>query len=277
MKQVGFGIVIAALLVSAPRLTLAFLLGDGVHVADRIEIAILTATGIGSGIVLTIGNAVLAHALAIKAHQRGVLWWLEATAWVLFLIGAPILVAPTLVAGLQRSTLASVLQTPQAAWTWAITAVVIVELLVGAAMTATILASEQHATPVQTTGKLSFWFRVGEALLTKLEQSVIEPSGSSLPPMTAAHPPALTDAPSQTKLDSANRTRKRQKEQAKDAALALYNQQPDATLSDIAQQVGRSKSTVSIYLQEGKPEEQEASHHQRKERANQDPLLVSGA
>lgn len=277
MKQVGFGIVIAALLVSAPRLTLAFLLGDGVHVADRIEIAILTATGIGSGIVLTIGNAVLAHALAIKAHQRGVLWWLEATAWVLFLIGAPILVAPTLVAGLQRSTLASVLQTPQAAWTWAITAVVIVELLVGAAMTATILASEQHATPVQATGKPSFWFRVGEVLLTKLEQSVIEPSESSLPPMTAAHPPALTDAPSQTKLDAANRTRKRQKEQAKDAALALYDQQPDATLSDIAQQVGRSKSTVSTYLQEGKHEEQEASHHQSKERANQDPLLVSGA
>lgn len=267
MKQVGFGIVIAALLVSAPRLTLAFLLGDGVHVADHVEIAILTATGIGSGVVLTIGNAVLAHALAIKAHQRGVLWWLEATAWILFLIGAPILVAPTLVAGLQRSTLASVLQTPQAAWTWAITAVVIVELLVGAAMTATILASEQPITPVQTTVKPSFWLRVGEVLIAKLEQSVSEQSVSPASSTISGDMP-IAESPNHTKLNEANRTRKRQKEQAKDAVLALYRQHPDTSLSDMAQQVGRSKSTVSTYLQEIKSHVQGVSDNQEHGRSN---------
>jgi len=149
MKNVSLGIVIAALAVSAPRLTLAFLIGDGIHIPESIEITILAVTGVGSGIVLTVGNAVLAHALAAKAQQRGPLWWLNALAWLLFLLGAVVLVAPTLVAGLHRSTLATVLNTPNARWVWSVVAVVVIELLVGAAMAAAILADETRPPSVR--------------------------------------------------------------------------------------------------------------------------------
>lgn len=152
MRQITLGIVIAALLVSAPRLTLAFLIGDGIQIAPQVEIGILAVTGIASGIVLTIGNAILAHTLARKANQRTFLWWFEAMTWLLFLLGAVVLIAPTLRVGLQETDLAAVLATPQAEWIWATTAVLIVELLVAAAMAATILADEtapqgQHTHP----------------------------------------------------------------------------------------------------------------------------------
>lgn len=54
----------------SPSLTLAFILGDGIRIPEQVELVILTITGIGSGVVLTIGNAVLAHVLAIKTHQH---------------------------------------------------------------------------------------------------------------------------------------------------------------------------------------------------------------
>lgn len=269
MKQISFGIVIAALLVSAPRLTLAFLLGDGIQVDQHVEIAILTATGIGSGVVLTIGNAVLAHALAVKAHQRSVLWWIEAIAWVLFLVGAPILVAPTLVAGLNRSALAAVLYTPQSAWLWAITAVVIVELLVGAAMTASILANEStesvevpEAPQLALATKPSFLARLGDVLIAKVEQSIAAPPVYPRLPVTVAPVPQLPpesaavlveaagERPHPIQLNAANDRRKRNKEQAMAAMLEVYRQQPSASLTEVGARVGRSKATVSEYLNE---------------------------
>lgn len=240
MKRVSFGIVIAALLVSAPRLTLAFLIGDGILVAKSVEIGILTVTGIGSGVVLTIGNAVLAHALAVKATQRSWLWWIEAIAWLLYLVGAVILVAPTLVAGLGHSPLGTVLSTPRAAWLWAITAVVIVELLVGAAMAAAILASAPVvATPVTVT-KPSFATRVGEAVVRKLESSLA--------------PPAQEGEDTEPRDDEEDREGmllgKPSKQQVFDTMLAIYQHNPKASLRVVGQQIGRTPQTVSNYLSE---------------------------
>jgi hypothetical protein len=255
--------------------TLAFLLGDGIQVDQPVKIAILTATGIGSGVVLTIGNAVLAHALAVKAHQRSVLWWIETIAWVLFLVGAPILVAPTLVAGLNRSALATVLYTPQSAWLWAITAVVIVELLVGAAMTASILANEQEAPQSAPATKPSFLARLGDVFIAKVEQAMSTPPAHPQLPMSSegqdensnlAVPVApapqwpsesaavLVDPagepPQPINLNAANHTRKRNKEQAMVAMLEVYRQRPHASLTEVGEQIGRSKATVSEYLNE---------------------------
>lgn len=280
MQRISFGIVIAALLVSAPRLTLSFLLGDGIPVDPQIEIAILTVSGIGSGVVLTIGNAVLAHALAVKAGQRSGLWWLEACAWLLFLLGAVILVSPTLVVGLQRSVLAAVL-TPSQAWLWAITAVVIVELLVGACMAASILASEPAAPPPPTAAKPSLLSRVSDVLVTKLERSLVAPPPSLHPVADVTHPnnhntPVRTDVPAMRQpplpTDStAPRTNgnpaalppslhpiatvrtaddfpQPPKDQIVTTMLALYRHNPHATLGEVGQQIGRTKSTVSRYL-----------------------------
>lgn len=181
MKRITYAIVFSALLVTAPRLMLAFLIGDGVTIPSNIEVTILAITGVGSGLVLTVGNAVLAHALAQKAHQRGLLWWIEAVAWGAFLFGAVVLVSPTLVAGLQRSTLGSALGQGFGQWLWAITAVVIVEVLVAAAMAATILTDEDISKPVQRTRQPGAWSVLTNAVAKRIEAGAPSVSRPALP------------------------------------------------------------------------------------------------
>lgn len=258
MKRVSLGIVIAALLVSAPRLTLAFILGDGIRVPEQIELVILTVTGVGSGIVLTIGNAVLAHALAVKAHQRSWLWWIEAVAWILFLIGAVIVMAPTLVAGLEKSSLATVLPSVQAKWLWAVTAVVIVELLVGAAMAASILASEPVIHTPQPTTQSSLLSRFGEVLMARLEQSIAPPPayGHQQPFHSLVEQPLVMPLheTQQEPVDEGIATeaspQRLTKRDAVDLLLDIYRQNPQANLRTVGQRIGRSPQTVSNYLEE---------------------------
>lgn len=252
MKRVSFGIVIAALLVSAPRLTLAFILGDGIRVPEQVEVVILTVTGVGSGVVLTIGNAVLAHALAVKAQQRSWLWWLEACAWLLFLVGAVVVMAPTLVAGLTKSSLNTVLPTTPAKWLWAVTAVVIVELLVGAAMAASILAEAELAPPPTTTHP-SLFARLGAALVTRLEQSVV--LGASLPSPPNTTPAPMVENPSSLvptngALHPRAGSKEEKKAQALAAMLAIYSENPDASPSEVGQRIGCSAPTVRAYRKE---------------------------
>lgn len=255
MKRVSFGIVIAALLVSAPRLTLAFLLGDGIRVPEQIEVGILTVTGVGSSVVLTIGNALIAHALAVKAQQRSGLWWLEATAWLLFLVGAVIVTAPTLVAGLAKSSLHVVLQTTSAKWLWAITAVVIVELLVGAAMAASILAEATPGPARPSPMHPSLLARLGTALVTRLEQSI-----ALTPPMpTASLPTPIYTAKGVAFAAQTNgvspppsipKRKGRKKEETLTTLLELYRQHPTATLNEVCQRIGCSAPTVRTYRKE---------------------------
>lgn len=265
MKRVSLGIVIAALLVSAPRLTLAFILGDGIRVPEQIELVILTVTGIGSGVVLTIGNAVLAHALAIKANQRSWLWWIEATAWVLFLAGAVVVMAPTLVAGLEKSSLATVLQSAQSKWLWAITAVLIVELLVGASMAASILANEEevhapHHPAPQRRSKPSLLTRFGEVLVTKLEQTV-EPNlapGQTVNAMMQTEQPLYSTPsiylhePNNNTVNGISKERvpRLSKRTAIDQLLELYRQNPQVSLQVVSERIGRTPQTVATYLDE---------------------------
>lgn len=258
MKRVSFGIVIAALLVSAPRLTLAFILGDGIRVPQQVELVILTITGIGSGVVLTIGNAVLAHALAVKAHQRSWLWWIEAVAWLLFLVGAVIVMAPTLVAGLETSSLNAMLQSQQAKWVWAVTAVVIVELLVGAAMAASILASEPVVQTQLSPTKPSLFSRFGEVLIARLEHANGQINHNAHLRPLAIEPEqiseTLTDEIEQNAYDNSAQLdtapQRLSKKRAVDMLLDTYRQNPQVSLRTVGQQIGRSPQTVSNYLEE---------------------------
>lgn len=142
MKRLAFPVVIAALLVSAPRLAMAFLLADGVQLAPAVEMWVFAGTGVASGVVLTGGNVYLAHALAEHWRRRGGLWAILLVAWTLFLVFAILLIAPALVYGLNHSALATVLTTPAARWGWSVVAALSVEVLAAAAMAAGVLSAE---------------------------------------------------------------------------------------------------------------------------------------
>lgn len=216
MKQLSFAIVIAALAVSAPRLTLAFLIGDAVEIPEQTEVLILTVTGIASGMVLTVGNAVLAHALASKAHQRSALWWLCALSWVMFLLGAVVLVAPTLTMGIRRSQMAEVMGSSTAEWIWAVVAVVIVELLVGAAMAAMILVDEDRPEAPQQL-RPSRWGRLLDAAVDRVASELAES------PSTAGS--AAIAPTTETGLDAANDARQQQVNERQAAIVALCQNQ----------------------------------------------------
>lgn len=142
MQRLAFVIAAAALLVSAPRLAMAFLLADGVRIGAEIQSLVYGGTGIASGVVLTGGNIYLAHALAAHWKRRGGLWAILLVAWASFLAFAVILIAPALVYGLAHSVLAEVLSTPAWRWFWGIVAALSVEILAAASMAASVLAAE---------------------------------------------------------------------------------------------------------------------------------------
>ena len=178
MERISLSLVAIALLVTAPRLTLAFIIGDGITVPSNIEVGLLVATGIGSGIVLTVGNAILAHALARKSQQKGMLWWVLLMAWLAFLVSALILVTPPLVYGFRASKLAIVVPSQTAQWLWAITAVAVVEILVGASIVASILENDAGELSPSPPGALS---RIGGALLQRIEQRIVGPPSHPVP------------------------------------------------------------------------------------------------
>lgn len=190
MQRISMALVFVALLVTAPRLTLAFLTGDGIAIPQQIEVMLLTATGIGSGIVLTVGNAILAHALAQKSYQKGLLWYVLLLAWICFLLSAVVVVSPTLVSGLRKSSLITVLPTASAQWFWAIVAVAVIEVLVGASITASILETAQQADYSSGPSALG---RLSSALITRLERTLApQLSMPAVPaPLLAADDPGL--------------------------------------------------------------------------------------
>lgn len=171
MKQrLPFAIVIAALVVSAPRLAVAFLLADGVGINERVQVAVYVLTGVASGIVLTGGNVYLAHALAEHWKRRGGLWVILLVSWALFLGFAVVLIAPALVYGLTHSVLAEVLASAQTRWAWAIVAALSVEVLAAAAMAAHVLNDE----PTQAVRKVGVGSALSAAIVRRLERTSAE-------------------------------------------------------------------------------------------------------
>jgi hypothetical protein len=207
MRRLNLAIVIAALAVTSPRLVLAFLLGDGIDIPQHVEVALLSATGVAAGVVLTTGNAVLAHALATKARQINVLWWVLLLCWICFLVSAVVIVSPTLVAGLERSSLLTVLETPRIRWYWAVCAVVSVEVLVAGSTAAAILEQD---VPVGSAAERGLWHRVGNALVGRLEQSLT----ASVLPSQSVNTLSLHGEDSEAALPITSTQKKRQRQQA---------------------------------------------------------------
>jgi hypothetical protein len=128
----GRFVAIAATLVSAPRLVVAFLVGDGVALPSAVRIALLTVSSVATAAALTGGAAYLAHAIAITPSGRRTL----GAIWLAALCCSSALMAPLLVASLPHSPLAGTLDSPASRWTWAICAVLAVDLVAAGAMRA---------------------------------------------------------------------------------------------------------------------------------------------
>lgn len=144
-RHIGLIVVCCALLVTAPRLAHAFIMGDGLMVNADWYYWTLTLTGIASGVVLTLGNAYLTHVLASHFERRDPLSWLLAGAWVVYLLFAVALIAPALMVGLRLSPLADVLGYSFFQWAWAILAALSVEVLTAGSMAAYAIASRAEA------------------------------------------------------------------------------------------------------------------------------------
>jgi hypothetical protein len=122
----------AATAVTAPRLILAFLVGDGIAVPESVRIALLSTSSVATAIALTGGAAYLAHAITVARGDRRIL----SALWVATVACSSALMAPLIAAGLPRALLAAVLRTPAHQWLWAVCAVLAVDLVAAGAMRA---------------------------------------------------------------------------------------------------------------------------------------------
>jgi hypothetical protein len=174
MRRVGLWIALAALLVSGPRLVLVFLQVDGLRLPIAWEAAILSLTGIATGVVLTGGGMFIAHVLAHAQRLRVLL----ASCWALLLVFAVVLIAPMLVAGIRSSALAEVLSGAWQ-WVWAVTAVAAVEVLAGASMVAVALAADPQ--PARTRSQPSPLAVLSDALAQRITASIAQPVAVSAP------------------------------------------------------------------------------------------------
>jgi hypothetical protein len=128
-RNVGLWVASLALLVNTPRLILAYLAADDVALAGGWRAAMLTVSAVATGIVLTGGNAYLAHAVARWRRPSLV------TIWCLGLVFTAILVTPMLVASLGKQ-IAQVIPSLAWRWCWSAVAVLSVELVAAGAMLA---------------------------------------------------------------------------------------------------------------------------------------------
>ena len=140
-RHMGLLVVVFALLVTAPRLTLTFIMSDNLKLNQAVEFWTLALSAVAGSVVLTLGNAYLTHILASHFNRRDALSWLLAGAWVLYLCFTTIIIAPALMVGVRQSALAEVLPHPALQWTWCIIAALCFEFLVAGSMAAYAIAS----------------------------------------------------------------------------------------------------------------------------------------
>jgi MFS family permease len=122
----------AAILVTAPRLALAFLAADGIAVPPGVRVALLAVTSVATAIALTGGAAYLSLVIGREVRGRSAL----VAFWAASILCSSALIAPGIVAGLPASALAGVLSGRAQQWVWSICAVAAVDLIAAGAMRA---------------------------------------------------------------------------------------------------------------------------------------------
>lgn len=132
LREIMKWLFIAALGVNTPRYIQTFFKADSLFMPPGLEALLLTATAVGTGVVLTGGGAIIAHILAFRTGGGMVRRFLMLT-WILLNIFGVILLSPVITLAVSRSELAYVL-TPAGQWWWAVVSIVSVEWLAAAAM-----------------------------------------------------------------------------------------------------------------------------------------------
>ena len=249
MKNKGIAIALAALAVSAPRIILALLAGDGITAPPHVEATIMTLTGLATGIVLTGGTMILAHHVA-AGHSTGWLRAFHVTAWLLSMTFATVIMAPYSAQALAHSSLAETLDTPGKVWTWAVVSILAVELIAAAAVTTGVQLEQPN---VRTQTRPNAWTRLSAAVVDRavrqLEQPV-EPAPAARTPRPAQVVQPSPSSNMDTLRQQATAARRRTKQQALDDLLLYLAEHPDASLEQAGQAIGRAKSTVSAYVSE---------------------------
>ena len=175
-KRVGLWLALSALLVNGPRFVIIFLKVDSIEVPKPMEAALLTATGIATGLVLTGGGAYIAHALA-ESKARGMMQWFMMLCWFLLLIFSVVLLAPLMVAAIDDSSLKTVLVSKFSQWLWSITSVLAVEVIAGGAMVAYALHGRVNTATEVPDGTINVMSVLTGALAKRIAHS-IEPQPS---------------------------------------------------------------------------------------------------
>lgn len=121
----------AAVLVTAPRLIIAFLAADGVELPSTWRVAALALSSIATAVALTGGMAYLAHAVATAGKGRQAL----GVMWGAALLCSGALMTPAVVSSLRGLPMHTVLG-PDLHWAYAWAAVLAVDLVAAGAMLA---------------------------------------------------------------------------------------------------------------------------------------------
>ena len=136
IHHIALAVVAFALVVMAPRLTLAFLLADGLSLDEATERQLLIMTAVATALVVTLGNAFLSHVLALHFNRSTALHWLLFIVWAAYIGLTVAIIPPVLMVNLQSSPLAKVLTETSQQWQWAQAVTVLVEVLVAGSMMA---------------------------------------------------------------------------------------------------------------------------------------------
>lgn len=136
-KHIGFVIVMFAIAVLSPRLTLLFLEADGVPAPESWHRGLLAASSGAMAVVLCGGAAYLAHAVVRRRCYRTLIL----SCWIVLLVFLAVLLPPMLVSSLRTVPLNAVIAPGWPQWLWSLVAVLAPELVAGGVMAA-VAASE---------------------------------------------------------------------------------------------------------------------------------------
>lgn len=137
--RVGLWVSCGAALATAPRLTLAVLVADGVDVPGGVRSMLLTASALATCLVLATGQAYLAHQAAARVGARRLL----VPAWLGLLVCTAVVQAPLAVVHLDVSTMGAVLSTPGLRWAYALALVLAVDLTAAGTWAAVATGSQE--------------------------------------------------------------------------------------------------------------------------------------
>ena len=275
-SKVGLYLAIAALLVNGPRFIIVFLHADGILLPKGLEGAMLGITGLATGIVLTGGGAYISHQLA-DSQVKGLVKTIMAIIWLAFLIFSVILLAPLMVQSIQSSELVEVIDSTSMQWVWAVSSVLAVEVLASGAMAAyaidgrkprryrknknptllTILVTA-IAARIQASAQLPIIDQQSSQQATPVDESSPRPESLDEEPIEEI---VVTEVQAPVTLELENRTeqitpveiatpRAKNKKEAIRWMLEIFEGNPTISYTEVAEKVGRDKSTISGYLKE---------------------------